>query len=155
MPTNPGIPMPALTAGPLNQFDWLNVHQDEMQGIQQSAAMRGQPVPLDWWQQRQVRGPETIPQPVPYYLTSRPFSRGADAHAPQFGQMSYNPIGAGIYAPYRLPTIAGPGARYMFSAIWFDVQTIPTSMGFSQNVPQETVDALIASSHVAGFYPVV
>jgi hypothetical protein len=147
--------MPALVAGPLNQFDWINIHQDEFQGVQQSAAMRGQPVPLAWWQKRQVPEPTVIPQGVPWYMTSQPYSRGADAHAPKFGQLTYNPIGAGVYAPYRLPTIAGPGARYAFSAIWFDVQTIPTSMGFSQNVPQETVDALIASSHVSGFYPVV
>jgi hypothetical protein len=155
MPTNPGVPIGALTAGLLNPFDWLNVDQNEMLGVQQSSLMQGQPSPLSWWQRRQVRGPETVPQPVPYYLTSRPYSRGADAHAPQFGHVVINPIGAGAYAPYRLPTIAGPGARYEFSAIWFDVQTIPTSMEINPSVPIETVDALIATSYVGGMYPVV
>lgn len=155
MPTNPGVPIQALTGGLQNPFNWLDINQAEYAGVQQSALMRGQPVPLDWWQRRQIQGPGTVAQPVPWYMTSRPYSRGAGAHAPQFGHLNINPIGAGQYAPYRHPTIAGPGARYMFSAIWFDVQTIPTSMGFAQSVPVETVDALIASSHVAGMYPVV
>lgn len=155
MPTNPGVPMPMRTAGTKNQFDWLNRDQNELNGIQQSGAMRGQPPALAWWQRRQVPEPTVIGQGLPFYLTSTPYSRGAEAHAPVFGKLTYNPIGAGIASSWRLPTIAGPGARYAFSAIWFDVQTIPTSMGFSQNVPQETVDALIATSHVAGFYPVV
>jgi hypothetical protein len=155
MPTRGGIPIAALTAGVLNQYDWISIHQNEAQGAQQSALMRGQPAPLAWWQQRQIRGPATIPQPVPVYFTSRPYSRGADAHAPKFGMLNINPIGAGQYAAYRIPTIAGPGARYMFSAIWFDVQTIPTSMQINPSVPVETVNALIASSYVAGMYPVV
>jgi hypothetical protein len=155
VPTNPGVPMPMQPAGLKNPFDWLNQNQNEANGIQQSAAMRGQPVALAWWQRRTVPEPTVIGQGVPFYLTSTPYSRGAGAHAPQFGKLTYNPIGAGVASSWRLPTIAGPGARYAFSAIWFDVQDIPTSMGFSQSVPQETVDALIQSSHVSGFYPIV
>jgi hypothetical protein len=155
MPTNPGVPISQLTAGVQNQFDWLSVNQNEMLGAQQSSLMRGQPPALAWWQQRQIRGPGTVAQPAPIYITSPPYSRGAPAHAPKFGVLNINPIGAGQYAPYRLPTIAGPGARYMFSAIWFDVQTIPTSIRMNPSVPIETINALIASSYVGGMYPVV
>jgi hypothetical protein len=159
MPTATGIPIgPPQTArgGLQNPYDWISSNQNEISGPQQSALMRGQPVPLAWWQMRSAPGPAApMMQPVPFYLTSTPYSRGADAHAPQFGKVIYNPIGAGVVAPYRLPSIAGPGARYMFSAIWFDVQTIPTSMQINPSVPIETVNALIATSSVAGMYPVV
>jgi hypothetical protein len=136
----------------LHPFKWLDINQSEVAGLQQSAVMRGQPAPLSWWQQRSIPGPQTIPQPNPVYFTSRPYSRGAQAHAPKFGQLSYNPIGAGVYAPYRLPTIAGPGATYMFGAIWFDTQVINTSLRMGPSVPIETINALIATSSVGPSY---
>src|SRR5580704_19637845 len=107
MPTAAGqaIPSAMLPAGPLNQFDWLD--SGSGMGAQQSALMRGTGGALAFWQRRQIPGPQTIGQPGPVYFTSRPYSRGADAHAPKFGTLNYNPIGAGVYAPYRLPTIAG------------------------------------------------
>jgi hypothetical protein len=91
-------------------------------------------------------------QGFPVYITSRPFSRGADAHAPHFGKLAINPIGGGVFAPYRIPTIAGPGARYQNAAIWFDVQTVPTSIRMNNSVPVETVNALIAQAHVGPSY---
>lgn len=155
MPTTAGVPIPAamLPAGPLNQWDWVDVGPSGMVGgAQQSALMRGNPGALAWWQQRQIPQTQTIPQGGPIYLTSRPYSRGADAHAPKFGTLPISPIGAGIYAPYKLPVIAGPGARYTFGAIWFDVQTIPTNLQINPTIPIETVNALIASSYVGGTY---
>jgi hypothetical protein len=153
MPTVAGVPLAAMPAGPLNQWDWVDAGPSgSLGGALQSALMRGTGGALAWWQQRQIRGPQTVPQGVPLYLQSRPYSRGADAYSPKFGQLAYNPIGAGVVAPYKLPVIAGPGARYEFAAIWFDVQTIPTSLNINPTVPIETVDALIATSHVGGMY---
>lgn len=155
MPTNAGIPIPAacLPAGPLNQWDWLDVGPaGVVGGAQQSALMRGTGGPLAFWQQRQIPGPRTTPQGQPMWMSSPSYSRGAAAWAPKFGNIPINPIGAGVYAPYKLPVIAGPGARYAFAAIWFDVQSIPTSININPTIPIETVDALIATSHVGGMY---
>ena len=142
-----------LPAGPLNQWDWLDVGPAGMVGgAQQSALMRGTGGAMTFWQQRQIKGPGTTAQGAPWYNTSRSYSRGAEAHAPKFGIIPINPIGAGVYAPYKLPVIAGPGARYQFAAIWFDVQSIPTSLNINPSVPIETVNALIATSYVGGTY---
>jgi hypothetical protein len=155
MPTRAGTPDLSAApgyAGALQPFNWLDIGANENLGLQQSALMRGQPAPLSWWQRRKIAGPATVPQPNPIYVTSPQFSRGADAHAPRFGKLNINPIGAGVYAPYRLPTIAGPGARYVFGAIWFDVQAISTSLQINPTVPIETVNALIAAGHVGPTY---
>jgi hypothetical protein len=150
-PINNGAASPYYV-GPLHAFNWLDLGHSEALGINQTAAMQGQPVALEYWQQRQIRGPGTVAQGAPFYLTSRPYSRGAEAHSPKFGILNINPIGAGIYAPYKLPPCAGPGARYVQGAIFFDVQAIPTGMRFNRTVPIETVDALIKTSHVAASY---
>lgn len=144
------IPAAMLPAGPLNPFDWVD--QGGQIGATQSSLMRGTGGALAWWQRRQIPGPSTIAQGFPIYLTSRPYSRGAGAHAPKFGALAVNPIGAGVYAPYKLPVIAGPGARYEFAAIWFDVQTIPTSIAPSPTMSMDSVEALLATSSVAAMY---
>lgn len=153
MPTTAGLPIPPamLPAGPLNPVDWLDTG-GAMPGAQQSALMRGTGGALAYWQRRQIQGPQTIGQGQPVYLTSRPYSRGAQAHAPKFGALATNPIGAGVVTPYRIPTISGPGARYEFAAIWFDVQTIPTSIAPSPTMSMDSVAALLATSSVAGMY---
>jgi hypothetical protein len=150
-PINNGAASPGYV-GPLHPFNWIDLAHQEALGVNQTAASQGQPVAMEFWQQRQIRGPQTIPQAGPVYLHSRPYSRGADAFAPKFGTLNINPIGAGIYSPYKLPPMAGPGARYVQGAIFFDVQAIPTGLRFNQTVPIETVDALIAQSHVAAAY---
>jgi hypothetical protein len=145
------IPSAMLPAGPLNQFDWIDGAGNQP-GALQSSLMRGTGGALAWWQRRQIPGPSTIPFAGPVYLHSRPYSRGAGAFSPKFGSLNINPIGAGVPAPYRLPTIAGPGARYEFAAIWFDVQTIPTTVQMSPTMSMDSVDALLATSSVAGMY---
>lgn len=153
MPTRAGTPIttgaPAYV-GPLNQHAWLSQMGNQFAGIRVAAVPRGHPGAFAWWQKRPQWGPSTVGQARPAYLHSRPYSRGAGAYSPKFGVLNINPIGAGVYAPYRLPTIAGPGARYQFGAIWFDVQTIPTSLNINPTIPIETLDALIATSYVAG-----
>lgn len=147
------IPSAMLPAGPLNQFDWIDGgNPGSIGGALQSSLMRGTGGALAFWQRRQIRGPDTIPQGGPVWLHSRPYSRGAGAFSPKFGQLAVNPIGAGVPAPYRLPTISGPGARYEFAAIWFDVQTIPTSIAPSPTMSMDSVAALLATSSVAGMY---
>lgn len=132
--------------------NWLDYGQNEQLGLQPVATMQGHPPPFAAWQAKQIAGPGTTIQGFPVYLHSRPYSRGAPAYAPKFGVLNWNPIGAGIYAPYKLPVIAGPGARYVFGAIWFDVQAISTSLQLNPTVPVETVNALIATSSVGGSY---
>jgi hypothetical protein len=155
MPTQAGIPIPAamLPAGPLNQYDWIDGGSpNQIDGAQQSALMRGTGGALAYWQRRQISGPATIAQGGPVYLHSRPYSRGAGAFSPKFGTLNINPIGAGVATPYKLPVIAGPGARYQFGAIWFDVQTIPTSIAPSPTMSMDSVSALLATSSVAAMY---
>jgi hypothetical protein len=154
MPTAAPLAIPAamLPGGPLNPYDWID-SGDGAGGVQQSALMRGNAGALAYWQRKQIPGPATIAFAGPIYLHSRPYSRGAGAFSPKFGQLAYNPIGAGVPAPYRLPTIAGPGARYEFAAIWFNVQAIPTTMQMSPTMSMDSVAALLATSSVAAMYP--
>ena len=147
------IPAPMLVAGPLNPYDWVSVNFDDFEGVQQSSIMRGQPAFAEAYQRRQIPGPGTLSQPAPWFYHSRPFSRGAGAYAPQFGVLNINPIGSGVPVPYKLPVIAGPGARYVYGAIWFDVQSIPTSMHIAPTISTEAVAQLLASGSVAAMYP--
>jgi hypothetical protein len=154
MPTAAPIAIPAamLPAGPLNPIDWISISGDEHLGVQQGAIMRGHPGAFSAYQRRQIPGPATIAQGGPIYLQSRPYDRGAGAFAPKFGVININPIGAGIYAPYKLPVIAGPGARYQNAAIWFDVQTVPTSVQASPTMSMQSLNSLIATSSVSAMY---
>lgn len=158
MPTVAGIPVaelpePMLYAGPLNPPDWASLDPgDPGAGIAQEALMRGQPVFAAAWQRKQIPGPATVAMPGPIYIHSRPYSRGAQAFSPKFGVLNINPIGAGVVAPYKLPVIAGPGARYQFGAIFFDVQTIGTSLKLGPTIPTEALDQLLATSSVAAMY---
>jgi hypothetical protein len=156
MPTRAGIPIDASAApfyvGAAHPFNWMDISGQEALGLAPVATHQGQPSPLSFWQKRQIQGPRPPAQGMPYYITTPGYSRGAEAHAPHYGQIAYNPIGAGIYAPYKLPPIAGPGARYNFGAIWFDTQVIPTSFQGNPTIPIETVNALIATSHVGPSY---
>lgn len=152
MPTAAALPIPSamLPAGPLNQFDWIDTGGQI--GATQSSLMRGTGGALAWWQRRQIQGPQTIGQSGPIWLQSRPYSRGAGAFSPKFGTLNINPIGAGVPVPYKLPVSGGPGARYQFAAIWFDVQTIPTTMQMSPTMSMDSVDALLATSSVSAMY---
>ena len=154
MPSQAGQAIPAamLPAGPLNPYDWNSIHHDEAQGMQQSALMRGTPGFAAPYQRRQIPGPGTVAQPGPFYLQSRPYSRGAGAFSPKFGVLNYNPIGAGVQTPYKLPVIAGPGARYQFAAIWFDVQAIPTTLHLPPTQSTDVIQQLLATNHVAAMY---
>ena len=143
--------LPFYPAGVLNPVDWIGLGGNDFSGAQQSALMRGTPGAA-WWQKKQIIGDPTIAQGAPFYLQSRPYDRGAGAFSPKFGSLAYNPIGSGVYAAYRLPTIAGPAARYMFGAIFFDVQAITTSIPFDPTIPYETYQALIATSSIGPGY---
>lgn len=145
------VPQPMWPAGELNPFDWID--DGNPSGFVQSSFMRGQPEFAAPWQRRQGGGPNTIGQGWPWFAHSRPYNRGAGAFAPQFGQIPVNPVGSGVYAPYKLPVIAGPGGNYEAAAIWFGVQTIPTSMLLNPTIPIETLDALLATSYVGGMVP--
>jgi hypothetical protein len=155
MPTAAPLPIPAamLPGGPLNAYDWLSLGGSEPNGVAQGQVMRGTPGALAAYQRRQIGGPSTIAQGRPMWLQSRPYDRGAAAYSPKFGVININPIGAGIYSPFKLPVIAGPGARYEMAAIWFDVQTVPTTMRMSPTMSSDSLNALLATSSVAAMYP--
>ena len=159
MPTRNGIPIGqtatpvGLPGNPLNPVDWIDGGSPAtIDGAQQSALMRGTGGALAWWHRRSPRGPETVMQGGPFWLQSRPYNRGAAAFAPKFGTIPVNPIGAGIYAPHKLPPLGGPGARYAAGAIFFGVQAIPTTIRMAPTMPQESVNALLATSYVAAMY---
>jgi hypothetical protein len=157
MAYNDGTPINSADAAPAwlgsyhspNWVDWMG---SEQLGVSPQAAMRGRPPPFSWWMQRSVPRIPTPPQPTPIWLQSRPYDRGAGAYSPKFGTLPISPIGAGIYSAYKLPVIAGPGATYQFGAIWFDTQVIPTSIRMNPTVPVETINALLATSHVGPSY---
>jgi hypothetical protein len=169
MPTNAGTPIgaghpewtgaPAGSAdnagapwyvGSAHPFPWVDLQQPI--GVDQTAAMQGQPQALTYWQKRPRIGPETVAQSLPYWQVHAHYDRGAAAFTPHFGAIQYNPIGAGIYSPYKLPVIAGPGARYEAGAIFFDVQVLGTGLRQSPTVPMEAINALIATSHATFGY---
>lgn len=162
MPTTAGIPlfrkpqttvpvsMPQLPGGVLNPIDWIDGAGNQPGALQQSL-MRGTPG-MAHWQRRQVPQQRTVAMGREVFMHGPSWDRGAGAFSPKFGVIPVNPIGAGVYAPYRIPTIAGPGARYEWAAIWFDVQTIPTSIHLSPSMSQESLNALIQTSYVAGTY---
>ena len=154
MPTAAPLPIPAvmLPGGPLNPFDWLSLGGSEQNGVAQGALMRGHPGALSSYQRRQIQGPQTVAQGGPFYLQSKPYDRGAGAFSPKFGVLNINPIGAGVYAPFKLPVIAGPGARYQLGAIWFDVQSVPTTIRMSPTMSSDSLNALLATSSVAAMY---
>jgi hypothetical protein len=141
-----------LPAGPLNPYDWISLGGSEPNGIAQGAIMRGHPGAMSAYQRRQIKGDPTTAWSGPIYLQSRPYDRGAGAFSPKFGVLNINPIGAGIYAPYKLPVSGGPAARYQMAAIWFDVQTVPTSVQASPTMTMQSLDALIHTSTVAAMY---
>jgi hypothetical protein len=156
MPCIPGIPItpvdtPHLPAGPLNPVDWID-GAGNLPGALQQSLMRGTPG-MAHWQRRQIPQVPTIPRGREVWFQAPSWDRGAAAFAPNFGIVPVNPIGSGVFAPYRIPTIAGPGARYEFGAIWFDVQTVPTSIHLSPSMSAESLNALIATSFVAAMYP--
>jgi hypothetical protein len=158
MPTVAGVPIGNTDYAPgwftsahaPNWVDWMG---SEVLGVAPQAAQRGQPAPFSWWMQRIVPRVPTPMQPLPVWLQSRPYDRGAGAFSPKFGTLPISPIGAGVYNPYKLPVIAGPGAQYQFGAIWFDVQAVPTGIRMNPTYPVETINALLATSHVGGMYP--
>src|SRR5215475_3024209 len=154
MPTTAGIPVSSaqLPGGPLNQIDWID-GAGNLPGALQSSLMRGTGGALAYWQRRQIPQIPTVAQGREVWLQGPAWDRGAGAWAPKFGVVPTSPIGAGVYAPYRIPTIAGPGARYTFGAIWFDVQSVPTSIHMSPSMSAESLTALIAMSHVSAMYP--
>ena len=157
MPTCAGIPINNAEAAPNwltanHPLAWMDWAYTESAGVSPQAAMRGHPPALSWWMTRSVPRVPTPIQPLPMWLMSRPYDRGAGAFSPHFGTIPISPIGAGIYSPYKLPVCAGPSARYQFGAIWFDVQSVPTSMRMNPTTPVQTVNALLATSHVGAAY---
>jgi hypothetical protein len=76
------------------------------------------------------------------------FSRGLAAFVPTFGKVLTNPIGAGIYAPYRTQASYGPPAQYANGAIWWTSQAIPTSVRLSGLTDPAILAELVGMTNV-------
>lgn len=154
MPTCAGTPIAGMGAAQIAALSpaYIGVNHPEDWTTELGADMRGRPRPLDAHQVRTIRGPQTIPVGDYWLFHSRGYDRGAQAYAPQFGILPINPIGAGIYAPYKGAPITGPAARYQFGAIFFDVQTIPTSMALNKGMTSQAANMLLAASSVGPSY---
>lgn len=110
-----------------------------------AAAQRGYPTPENKLQKRPPGSMNPGPQPwggvyqhyTPYY------DRGAAAFVPNFGKVTENPIGAGIYAPYRPQASYGSAAQYANGQLWWTSQAIPTSINpQSLTDPEQLADIL-------------
>lgn len=147
------VPMPFLPGGVKNPLDWASIGFSELDGLNPTAMMRGSGGAMAGWQRRQIPQTPTVGQGLPAYIYHENYSRGAQAYSPKFGVLPISPIGAGVQATYKLPVFGPPGARYQFAAIWFDVQTVPTSLQASPTMPMSAVNAAIMQSSVAAMYP--
>lgn len=76
------------------------------------------------------------------------FSKGAARWAPQFGGVSYNPIGAGVPVPFRTQATYGPAAQYENGAIWWTSQAIPTSVNLQGLTNPDALAAILGSIQV-------
>ncbi len=63
-----------------------------------------------------------------YQNYTKPYDRGAAAYVPNFGSVHYNPIGAGIFAPYRPRAYYNQPGQYANGMIFWTSQAIPTSI---------------------------
>lgn len=118
-----------------------------------SDAQRGQPTPAGNGQRRAAGsmpneffrnffGGPPLEIETPYY------SRGAAAYVPQFGVVPTNPIGAGIYAPYRpKPYYAAPGV-YEHDAVWWLSQSIPTTVRLQGLTDADALAAVLGPVYV-------
>jgi hypothetical protein len=105
---------------------WPNT---EVDGGQQ----RGFPSPLSFLQRR-PKG--SMPNKPPVfggvdYNWTPDYDRGAAAYVPITGYVLTNPIGAGVYTPYRPQASYGPAGQYADGAIWWTSQVIPTSVNLN------------------------
>ena len=110
-----------------------------------ASGQRGFPSPLAFFQRR-PKG--SMPNKPPVfggvgYNYTPEYSRGAEAYVPITGKVLYNPIGAGIYAPYRTQASYGPSGQYADGAIWWASQTIPTSVNLNGLTSPDELAALL------------
>jgi hypothetical protein len=90
------------------------------------------------------------PPPFGEYVTHEYpyFSRGTAAYAPQFGQVSYNPIGAGVAVNNRVQASYGPSAQYENGEIFWTSQAIPTSVNLQGLTDPDALAAVLGPIYV-------
>jgi hypothetical protein len=117
-----------------------------------SGAQRGYPAPEGRLQSRPPGSMNPGPQPwggvyqnyTPYY------SRGDAAYVPNFGKVTENPIGAGIYAPYRPQASYGGAAQYANGQLWWSSQAIPTSISPQSLTDPQQLAAILSTLQIQG-----
>lgn len=84
---------------------------------------------------------------VVYHETPN-YSRGAAAYVPGTPIVPSNPIGAGIFAPFRpRPYYAAPGV-YEADAVWWLSQSIPTTVKLQGLTTAEALAAVLGPTYV-------
>lgn len=79
---------------------------------------------------------------TPYY------SRGAAAIVQNFGKVTVNPIGAGVFAESRPQASYGPAAEYHNGQIWWTPQNQPTSIPSQSLVSVDDLSAALGPVNV-------
>lgn len=90
----------------------------------------------------------------PVYVYTPYYDRGAAAYAPNFGKVLSNPIGAGIYAPYRIQASNGQPAQYFNRALFWTSQVIPTSLHLGGLNDAASLKAILGTLNVEAVVPV-
>lgn len=113
-----------------------------------SSVQRGGPVPMG---QDQARNPPfSLLPPFGNFIQvlTRRFDRGAAAYSAVTGVVTYDPIGDGVVAKFRPPTIMGPAGQYVDGSIFWNVQSTPTSVGLGPLLTPQIMQALLGNTNV-------
>lgn len=110
----------------------------------------GQPEPQGALQYRPPGSMPNVPviDGIIDYVVSPEFSRGAGRYVPQSGYVLSNPIGAGVVVMQRPQASYGPAGEYVDGAIFWNSQSIPTSVDLASLLGPEQVEALVGNMNV-------
>jgi hypothetical protein len=123
--------------------------------FQLSDNTRGFPAPEAPDQRKNPADLNYVPQASgePEYKYYPYFSRGANAYAPQFGQVLSNPIGAGIVANHRPQAFYGGAGTYEHGSIWWTSQAIPTTINLQGLADSKALEAQLGEIYVEAVLP--
>ena len=129
------------------------VGTDSYLQITPASAQRGFDDPMSYLQYT-TRNEQPVPQPFPVLYPTWWPDRGAAGVAPDFGQVTSNPVGAGVQvsAPFDVHA-RGPAGQYFTDTIFWTNQVIPTSTHMQGLATPEEINALVSGLVVYGATP--